>query len=635
MCGICGFIGYKNVGLLKNMTARLTHRGPDGEGYFFSEDIGLGHRRLAIIDLSGGAQPVFNEDKTIAVISNSEIYNYKELRQELIDKGHIFRSESDTEVIPHAYEEKGVDFVKDLTGMFAIAIWDIKTKELILIRDRFGIKPLHYTEQAGKLIFASEIKAILECPDIKREPNYKAIDGYLTFRYVPSYETFFSGIYELPPACIARYKNRQLKLSSYWKPDFTELLMREDEWLLRFDSCLKDAVNSSMTSDVEVGVYLSGGLDSSSALSYMRELCPDKKIKAFTIGLGGSQDEVKRASRVARYFGAEHNCVSLEPSDIDMLPEIIRHIDVPYGDADIIGLYKLAKFTSRSVKCVIVGDGSDEILGGYIHQGLMQKLYNAYRAVPFSPLWKVLSAVIGVMPVNLLQAGFNYPDHLGSEGRARAAKCLSQAGKPYMQYLELSSIFDFKDKERLYNDSFRKCINQNIIKEIKSDLENPGITPFFNRLIAREFKYWLPNIMLCKQDKIAMAHSLETRFPFLDHRLAELVCNMPAGLKTRMSKDKFILRKVVSGRLPDFAAKRSKQPFHISINTAFGEKINNMLNEYLSEGRIKKRGMLNPSYVKGLLAAKGKMSMLNNKRLMSLLLLEIWFEVYIDRNGNV
>jgi len=634
MCGICGFVGYEDTELLNRMTSRLTHRGPDEEGYFRDGDIGLGHRRLAIIDLKTGRQPIYNEDGSIVVVSNSEIYNYKELKDELLKKGHIFKTSSDTEVIVHGYEKEGISFVHKLVGMFAFALWDARKKTLILVRDRLGIKPLHYTQIGNKLLFASEIKSLLECEEVARNPNFKAIDGYLTFRYVPASETFFKGIYELPAGHMIKFNQGNLSLERYWKPFFHPEDNRSN-WPFLFDKHLQAAVTSTMVSDVPVGVFLSGGLDSSAILAYACRV-NSQKIHTFTIGLGGRQDELQQARAVARYYNTEHHETILEPRDIELLPKIVWYLDAPYGDADIIGIYKLSEMTSMHVKCVMTGDGADELLGGYIHQRALGALEEVYHYLPLPIFWQLCGLIVNLIPLGLLQKGFHYPDSLGIDGRKRLAQCLGYIPKIEDEYLSLASIFNGNEKECLYSEMFKEQLkeeNLDIFSLIHSSMADIEIGDFFNRLIAHEFKFWLPNMMLCKQDKIAMAHSLELRFPFLDHRLVEFSGKIPVALKRRYASNKFILRESAAKYLPTFVTKRQKHPFHISIRDAFGERLDEKFRRYLDPVRIKKRGLLNIEYINKLLKNTNTLSALQNKRLMSLLMLEVWFDIFIDNNS--
>lgn len=622
MCGICGIYSPDrdvDRNLVVEMANELVHRGPDEFGYFFSKGIGLGHRRLAIIDLKTGRQPIFNEDGSICTVYNGEIYNYKELKRELQDKGHIFHTQSDTEVIVHAYEEYGDSFAKLLNGDFSLAIWDNKNEKLLLVRDRLGIRPLYIFQTKDEILFSSEIKSFLKSRDFAVEINPRALRQYLTFRYALGQETIFNGIERVPPATIFIYQNGNKRVIKYWELTFESKQYKDEAVLIdEFYSLFKDSVNLRLRSDVPLGALLSGGVDSSSIVAMMaREL--DTPIDTFCIGFGTDIDELDGARQIARHLRTNHHELIVKPGDYKLLPEIIWHMDEPLGDAIILPTYLLAKETSKHVKVVLTGEGIDEILGGYIHHQTMHygAIYN--KVVPHT-LQRLNIKFLERIPIQLLNYIFPYPAALGEQGRARFINYLTNLDNPSSAYLVLASVFE------------EGLLSREFLKEGDSTLdfylEGKDI---LNSVIGTDLNNWLPNYTLFKQDRLTMANSLEGRVPFLDHRLVEFTARLPVGMKIRGGHIKFILRKAVEGLLPKNIAWKRKKSFYIPFEKCFNKEFNHFLTDYINEKNINEQGIFNWDAVEKYVYKRQKNELLDNKKLMTLLIFQIWYDVFKRR----
>ncbi|MFH1045766.1 MAG: asparagine synthase (glutamine-hydrolyzing) [Candidatus Omnitrophota bacterium] len=655
MCGICGFVGINDVELLKRMTDLLSHRGPDEGGILFKNNlwkwqdqnwrkaeqlplkreatIGLGHRRLSIIDLTGGWQPISNEDRTLWLVSNGEIYNYRQLRDELIAGGHRFYTHSDAEVVVHLYEEYGEDFARFLNGMFALALWDSNSQKLLLARDRIGIRQMYYTLEAGKIAFASEMKSILELPGLPKDIDEQALDEFLTFRYVPGPRTIMSRIKKLPPASILVYQEGQISISRYWQIDSEQYRQYNNAALIeQFYELLQDSVKLQMVSDVAVGIYLSGGLDSSAILGLMSQLAREP-INSFSVGFNSRTDELDKAVGVSDQFGTAHQAAKMDAEDLWLLPTVLWHLDEPYGDLIVVPMYLLSKMASQKVKVVLTGEGADELLGGYVYQKTMYWGYLFNKMVPAVIKNNLLVNLVKITPPGLLNAFFHYPAKLGKGGKERLLGYLSRLDSPAESYLSLTGLFNRQDKEKLYSPGFKHRLAQNEYPEnlIREHFAQPGESGYFNHLLGLEFKNWLPDNILFTQDKMAMAHGIETRVPFLDHRLVELAFALPVGLKlNKLVNDKYILRKVGAKFLNRRITQRKKQAFRVPIEDTFKPTFEKMTREFLSADRIRQRGYFNRRYVEELIKNR-KNDLLGNMKVATLLMLEIWFSVFMDK----
>ena len=449
MCGIFGFTGPQEASVLGRMGQALVHRGPDDEGYYRDPALSMGMRRLSIIDLEGGDQPVTNEDGSLVLCYNGEIYNYVELMQELQTCGHDFRTRCDTEVIVHAFEQWGEDFLSHLNGMFAFALWDVQRRELWLARDRTGQKPLYYHRAGRHIIFGSEVKAILECPQVGRRANLRAIDPYLALRYVPQPETLFDGIEVLPAGHLLRLRDGEVRVRRYWDVPLRRGPARgEGELRDAFEELFLDAVRLTMRSDVPVGAYLSGGVDSSLVVAAMTRVTSDR-INTFSIGFGSDVDETSQARVLADHLGCTHHELRVTPDDFALLPHAIWHLERPIGDTLILAYYRLAQEAARHVKVVLSGEGADEAFAGYSFQKIIRWTEWCHRGMPASVMRRVVAPTVEGLPVGVLDRFFAYPAYLGRDGRRRAADFLAQYGQRNLNenYAALRTLFDAGERQ--------------------------------------------------------------------------------------------------------------------------------------------------------------------------------------------
>ncbi|MBI2251256.1 MAG: asparagine synthase (glutamine-hydrolyzing) [Armatimonadetes bacterium] len=620
MCGICGFTGFKNEEILKKMSEILTHRGPDEKGFYIKDEISLAHRRLSIIDIKTGHQPMTNEDQTLWIAYNGEIYNFLDLKADLRKKHH-FKTNSDTEVILHAYEEWGKDCFSKFNGMFALALYDEKHKELILARDHAGIKPLYYAlGPKGNLFFASEIKALLLA--FKKEINFKALDQYLTFRSINGEETIFKGILALLPGKILIYKDKKLNFHSFWNLEVKPSHKNYFELIEEFYFLLEDSVKKQLISDVPLGVFLSGGLDSTLIAALMKKNGQDK-IKTFSVGFGNYYDELPQARKIADFLGAEHTEIVIKEEDLKALPKIVWHLDQPLGDAIIVPIYYLSGLAGKSVKVVLTGEGGDELLGGYIHQRaifLAETIYNKFPIL----FKKIFFQIFKLLPLKFLNYFFNYPSFLGFREKERILSFIKnlEFKDSDKHYLSLISLFNEIEKEELYSESFSN------LTQDKAEFEKEENLSLINKILLREYKSWLPDNILFKQDRLAMANSLEARVPYLDPRLIKLVLSFPDNLKIKNLKEKFLIKNKLKEFFPRILIPKKKQAFHMPIESHFQNVFWEQVEEYLSPERIKKRGYFKYEYIKNLKEKFSSAPLIYSKQLMALIILEIWHEVF-------
>ena len=630
MCGIAGFVNINQSNLIKRMCTVMTHRGPDDEGIYEHGNIALGHRRLAIIDLSrSGHQPMSNEDDTIWITYNGEIYNYLELRERLQRKGHIFRSKSDTEVIIHAYEEWGVECLQRFNGMFAFAIYDQKTRELFIARDRIGIKPLYYWQNGTKLIFASEMKAILEADVVQRNPNLHAISEYLALRYVPGPESLIEGIYKLPAGHYAIFKNGgQFDLTCYWKPEIYTGPYRDDEFYFEtFADLLEKAVQRRLMSDVPFGAYLSGGVDSSVIVALMSQML-DHPVKTFSVGFDSPKDELSNAKFVATHLHCDHQEVIVRPEDFHLLPKIVWHLDEPQGDAIVLPTFILSNLAKQSVKMVLTGEGADEILAGYQFHKIIHWSNFYMRMIPKIFHTNIACPLLRAIPASIMNLAFIHPGDLGEKGKQKIFNYTIRLYKSTLEdkYHSLISLFEPEDIQALQ-------AKHGDAKNDYSAGNYPPKSTSLNEVLHLQFSNWLPQNILWRQDKMTMANSIEGRVPFLDHTLVEFAMSLPPRLKIRGLAGKYLLRNYAKKFLPDTIAHRKKKPFYIPLEKFVRQKVfTELLNLTLSEEQINRRGIFNYDYVKRIIDRVEDSDFLYAKQVLSLMMLELWFQIYIDRN---
>ncbi|HOL48336.1 MAG TPA: asparagine synthase (glutamine-hydrolyzing) [bacterium] len=630
MCGIFGYTYPKSDIYLRRMADTIIHRGPDEEGFYSDKNINLGIRRLSIIDIKSGQQPIYNEKKNIITVYNGEIYNYLILKDELLKKGHIFRTNCDTEVIVHLYEEYGIDFVNKLNGMFAIALYDKNEKILYLIRDRIGIKPLYYNYFQNKLIFGSEIKTILVHQDVKANVNIDSIPAYLTLRYVPTPYTLFDNILKLPAGNILRWKKNEIKIWQYWSPlrqDFKNKSF--DECLFEFGNLFEDSVKIRMMSEVPLGAYLSAGIDSNAVVSVMSRNS-NKPIEVFTIGFGGKQDEINDAEISAKYMNCNFNRIIFDASYFSKLEEIIWHFDEPVGDAHIIPTYMLAGAAAKKLTVILIGEGSDESLLGYPFHKIIKLLYFYKKFIP-KFLNKTLAAnIIEMMPLTVLNLFFKMPTSLGNKGKQKIKNIVRKLDNASSKdlFLFFTSVFEECDlKDLILQSSKNKdALFNNFNKYDENNLSN-----IFNNIFQIQLSGWLQDNILLRHDKMSMAHSTEIRVPFLDYRLVEYLYSVPIKYKLHGLTDKYLLRKYAEKFLPKKIVYRPKKPFFMPLenflDNIYFEKL---IKEYLNESTIKKQGYFNYDYIKQLIGLFKEKDFLVAKEIFALLAFEVWHKKFIE-----
>lgn len=625
MCGICGVIHFDGKPvtrqLLRSMNDRLRHRGPDGEGYFIDGNIGLAMRRLKIIDIAGSDQPLFNEDGSIALVFNGEIYNYRRLRQRLEARGHRFKSDGDGETIVHLYEEYGAEALRHLRGMFALALWDDKGKSLLLARDRFGQKPLYYYRDSQVFVFASEIKALLAHPDVPRLSRFEADDrralaDYLSFGYVPAPETAFASLKMLEAA-----KSLQVNLAgkmterAYWTrprlappdPD-----AKAEDHIGDLREKLEQAVKLRLVSDVPLGAFLSGGLDSSLIVALMR-LHSNAAVSTFSIGFEGddSFDETRYAEQVARHLNTEHQSFRVKPEAMSLLSELVWHHDQPFADSSAIPTYLVSKLTRAQVTVALTGDGGDELFAGY-ERFYAAKLMRRLRFLP-APMLRGAAGLLRRLP-----AGTSYYDPIKRAQRFTRAASLSLEDA----YFDLVRVFDAE-----------------LLAEIcpSVDSDRPGLNPYLDaaqghpvaRLVEANMASYLGDDLLIKADRCSMMASLEARAPFLDHELAEFAAKIPFNLKLKGSRTKHILKEAARGLLPDDIIERKKHGFGVPLGAWLRRDMAPVRDALLSR-RARERGLLEMTVVERLIAEHESGARDHNRQLWALLTLEEWHRQFVD-----
>lgn len=604
------------------MCDAIRHRGPDDDGFYFQGPVGLGMRRLAIIDLTSGKQPIHNADRTAWIVFNGEIYNYRELREKLEKLGHVFYTNSDTEAIIHAYDRYGADCPRHLRGMFAFAIWDQRTQELFIARDRVGKKPLLYAEVDGEFIFASEFSALLLHPQVSREIEPEALHHYLSFMCVPAPLTAYKAIRKLEPGHSLRWRKGEIKIDRYWQPDFSrKLKISEQEASERLIEILREAVRLRLISDVPLGAFLSGGIDSSAVVALMSEES-NEPIKTFAIGFE-EQDfsELHHARRVAEHVGADHHEFIVRADALEVLPLLVEHYGEPYADSSAIPTYYVARETRQHVTVALNGDGGDECFAGYERYAAM-RLAERYQKLP-----RLLRKTFIDQGIQML------PSSEQRRSRARDAKRFIQAAAlPKVdRYLWWVSVFDNGAKEDLYTAGFSR--------EVESRASAALLEPWFAQangagivdaaLLADTMTY-LPNDLLVKVDIATMANSLEARSPFLDHEVIEFAASLPETMKLRGLTSKYLLKRVLRKLLPSENLDRRKMGFGVPVGHWFRGKLEPFLRETILAEKALKRQLFKPEVVKRMVDQHVQGMRDYSHQLWTLMMLELWFQRFID-----
>ena len=625
MCGICGMFdanGSAQELLVRRMAGTIAHRGPDGDGFYASRHCVLGHRRLKIIDLSPlASQPMSNEDGSLWVSFNGEIYNYLDLRAELVRKGHRFRSQSDTEVILHLYEERGEDFLSELNGMFALALWDQRQCRLLLARDRFGKKPIYYYTDGSRLLFGSEIKALLADPGVPRELDHDALSSYLALGYIPSPATIFRGIYKLPPASLLVVERDAagdgLKLTGpkrYWtiayNPDPT---LREQECVDRIWELIRDAVRIRMYSDVPLGAFLSGGLDSSTVVAAMAEVS-ERPVETFSIGFDEAAfDEVEYANTVAQHFHTNHHVLRCQPDALAVLPTLVHHYDEPFADASAVPTYYVSKLARQIVTVALSGDGGDEIFAGYTRYDHGMLRWQLTQYLPDTLVRGAFRIAAGVYPVASRGWGILHRNSLSPLDAYLADFCIYQPG----------------EKSRLVANG--QSGDGKVLSLIHGLAAQAGCASFLSKMQHVDQMLYLPDDILVKVDRASMAVSLESRCPLLDYRIAELMAKVPAEVRYRGRVKKYLLKRTLAGRLPASILQRGKMGFGVPLKHWFRKGSAEFTRDVLLSATARQRGFFRTNEVERLLDVHAQGRRDFSSKIWALLFFEMWCREWLDQ----
>jgi len=625
MCGIVGSTGFTSEKIIKKMCRTLRHRGPDSEGYYIGDNIALGMRRLKIIDLETGDQPIFNDDKSIVTVFNGEIYNYEQLRNNLIKIGISLKTKSDTETIVYLYQQYGDEFVNYLRGMFAIAIWDKKKKRLVLARDRMGIKPLYYYYNNGKLIFSSEIKSILCSPDVSKELDFIALHHYLTFGYIPAPLSIFKNIYKVLPGHLLIYEDQTIHSKKYWDIRNNDInnddFDNQKEIEQKLIELIEESIRLHMISDVPVGAFLSGGLDSGSIVALASKLSK-RPIKTFSIGFDDDYlNELDNARLLAKMYKTDHSEFIVGPTDIDVLEDIMYYYDEPFADSSAIPTYFVSKFASNYVKVALSGDGGDEIFAGYGNYKA-DKIGQVLNKLPISLNNKFIQSIFNWLPASNNLLDFN-------NQIKKIAKISSL--EPEIGHVYWLSIFNEDAKKQLYlSDEFNKLNTIDSLKLYRNYFQHFKDGDFINTCINVDIKTVLPDDYLTKVDRASMANSIEVRVPFLDHKLVEFSTAIPSKMKLKGLTTKKLLKNIMKNELPEKVRLGRKKGFSIPLNRWFRQDFNVLTDEYLSTSRLNKMGYFNSSFIENQIKEHSCGIKDNSKILWTLVAFEIWHKQYMS-----
>jgi asparagine synthase (glutamine-hydrolysing) len=626
MCGIAGFISKEKNSpvrareiLLDKMCGIITHRGPDEQGTVVRERAALGMRRLSIIDLKSGQQPIYTEDGNLAIVFNGEIYNFRELKKDLEWRGHRFKTNSDTETIVHAFEEFGENCLEHLRGMFAFAIWNFREESLFIARDRVGKKPLFYAvTKTGDFVFGSELKTLLTHREIEREIDFAALDAYLTFGYVPEEFCIFKNVQKLAPAHFLTFKNGEIQTEKYWDFNYakTENVKSETEYIEILREKIKDAVNVRLISEVPLGAFLSGGVDSSSVVAMMSQIS-DAPVKTFSIGFNEDTfDELKYARVAAEHFKTEHHEFVVTSDLVEIIDELIWHFDEPFSDPSALPTFMVAKMAREFVTVVLSGDGGDELFAGYSRY-ITDKRRSSLARLPKAIRQNVLQNIAGKLPHNFY--GKNYLHNVSLDAVDR--------------YIDSVSQFNGARKKLLYSKDFQSKLNGAAgagERNFKQFAESVSTGEAIDKLLYLDSKTYLPSDILTKVDRMTMANSLEARVPLLDHKLIEFVVAMPANLKLKNLETKYIFKKAMEGTVPRSILYRKKQGFGLPISEWINAQLREKIHGDLSDRKFSERGYFEKSYVQTLLNEHAKGRRDHSHALWLLWMLELWHRKFVD-----
>jgi asparagine synthase (glutamine-hydrolysing) len=627
---MCGIVGFVNAGsrtasreTLERMNRCIVHRGPDEDGFFVHENVALAMRRLAIIDLAGGQQPIYNQEKSSVIVFNGEIYNFQELKKDLEARGHAFGTHCDTEVIVHAYDEYGADCVSHLRGMFAFAIWDFRDRSLFIARDRIGKKPLLYAHQAnGDLVFGSEFTAVLAHPSVTREVDYEAIDNYLSYLCVPAPLTAFKQIRKLEPGHWLRWKDGKIETRRYWKPDFSKKIkISEEEAVGETTRVLREATEMRLISEVPLGAFLSGGVDSSVVVALMAQ-ASRTPVKTFSIGFE-EQDysELKYAKRVAEHLGAEYNEFIVRPNALEILPTLVEHYGEPYADPSAIPTYYVSRETRRYVTVALNGDGGDESFVGY-ERHVAMKFAETYHKLPRPVRRYLIEPSITAIP-----SPTNFRNRF-----VRFQRFLRAASMPKAErYFLWLSTFDGDAKRELYTEDLKnKTATANPLEFFARYISHSNGKGIIDTVLLTDLMNYLPNDLLVKVDIASMANSLEARSPFLDHKVIEFAASLPENVKQQGKDTKSLLKKVAARLVPPEVVYRPKMGFGVPLKYWLGNELQGFTREVLLSAKATQRGLFDAGTVERLIDEQKRDAKDNSWKIWTLLMLELWFQRFID-----
>jgi len=631
MCGIAGFVDSPSSSavpltaearraLIHRMCDVIRHRGPDDEGVWLAEGDGvaLGMRRLSIIDLSTGHQPIHNEDRTVWIVFNGEIYNFRELRRTLESLGHRFYTSTDTETIVHAYEQWGADAIARLRGMFGLAIWNAKTRTLLIARDRAGLKPLHYATVGGRLYFGSEIKSLLEAPGLPRDVDLRALDHYLSFLYTPRDGSIFSAVRKLPPGHSLTWCDGRTTIAPFFEwPAEESFDGTEADATDQLRAVLADAVRSHLMSDVPLGAFLSGGIDSSLVVGLMAEASPSK-VKTFSIGFNEPAfDELEHARKVAQHFATDHHEFVVTPDGVGILDQLIAHFDEPFADASAIPTWYVSEMARRHVTVVLSGDGGDELFGGY-DRYLPHPRVVAFDRYSPRGLRRVAAIAASRLPHGV--KGKNFLRHVSRDERGR--------------YLDAIRFFSADEKSSLLSPAVLQQLDGNDPESAAAaHFQRYAQLPWASQMMRFDAETYLPEDVLAKVDRMSMAHSIESRVPLLDNQVIGFACSLPASFKIKNGRRKHILKEVASTLLPREILERPKQGFGVPLGTWFRSGLKELFADTLLSPTAQQRGYFNPAFVRQVLEEHLSGKRDHALRLWQLVVFERWHRLYLDRVG--
>lgn len=634
MCGIYGVLDLEKRGIplkstLALMGGVIEHRGPDDSGQYDSPGIGLGMRRLSIIDVAGGHQPMTNEDDSIWLVMNGEIYNYRELRANLEKKGHHFRTSSDAEIIVHLYEDKGVGFFKFLRGMFALALWDIKRERLVLGRDRIGEKPLYYRREGQRLLFASEMKSILTVEDVPRRLNLQALQEYLALGYVPAPLSILDGIEKLMPGHYLVAEKGSAKTHQYWTVPCGQTEERsEEEWIELIREKLLETIEAQLVSDVPLGAFLSGGIDSSTIVSAMARVT-GRAVKTYSIGYGGDQsyyNELPYAKLVAEQFSTDHHEIIVRPNVTELLPKLIWHLDEPIADSACLTTYLVSRLASESVTVILSGVGGDELFGGY-RRYLGESLGRWYAKFPGAMRRTFIPALLRRIPQDRTSAWKDY-------ARYASAFVKSADADPVTRYMSYVTLFSREMQAELMATGQNGANGTEIAAgALRRYFDDCTDSDALNCTIYVDLKTSLPDDLLALTDRMSMAASLECRAPLVDYQLVELASRIPSKMKVRGFSLKYLLKKAVAPWLPKEVITRKKRGFGAPVGGWLRKDLQPLVRELLSEEHVRRRGLFQWPAIQRLVKAHEQQRSDYSDHIFALIALEIWCRVYLDRQS--